>query len=54
MPGAITRWLSSSVERQRSRELAAIDHLGEVAETQIENIGRATKLAMFETLGIQP
>jgi hypothetical protein len=53
MSGEIARWLSSGpVERQRSRELAALDHQGELAEAQIEIIGRATKRATFETLGV--
>jgi len=53
MSGEITRWLASgSIERQRSRELDALDHSGELAEVQIENVGRAAKRAMFETLGV--
>ena len=53
MPGEIARWLSTSaVERQRSRELDAIDHRADLADAQVEGVGRVTQRAMYETLRV--
>jgi hypothetical protein len=53
MPGEVSRWLASGpVQRQYNRELAAIDAQGAAAEARVENIGRVTRLAMFEALTI--
>ncbi len=41
MPGEIARWLSTSaVERQRSRELDAIDHRADLADAHTGRGGR--------------
>jgi hypothetical protein len=50
--GALARWLDAPIQRQRSRELEAVDHHGSLAEAQIENIGRAQGRALFVTMQI--
>jgi hypothetical protein len=49
--GVVARWVATSaVERQRSRELDAVDHRGDLAEAQIESIARVQARALFTTM----
>jgi hypothetical protein len=51
MAGELTHWLTTSpLERQRGRELDAVDHATELGEARVEGINRVTQRAMFETM----
>jgi hypothetical protein len=51
MPGELMHYLTTTaVERQRSRELDAVDHATEVAIARVGGVNRATQCAMFETM----
>lgn len=53
MSGEIARWLATgSIERQRNRELDAVDHATELAEARVDGVGRVTQRAMFETMRV--
>lgn len=53
MAGEVARYLwSAGLERQRSRDLDAVEHAADLAEAQVEGIGRVTKRAMLQTLEI--
>jgi hypothetical protein len=50
---SLVQWLARSpVERQHGRELALLDHTADLAERQVENIGRVQTRAMFTTMQV--
>lgn len=54
MPGsALAQWLTTTpAERQRGRDLDAIDHNGSLVEAQVESIGRVQARALFTTMQV--
>ncbi len=50
--GALARWLDAPAERQRSRDLDAVYHNTDLAEAQVEGIGRVQGRAMLTTMQV--
>lgn len=53
MTNSLVRWLAMSPEdRQRDRDVAIIDRRGDLAQAQIDNIGRIAGRATYNALQI--
>jgi hypothetical protein len=51
MPGEVIRWLNTSPhDRQRSREIATVHEMTNLAVTQVGGINEVTRHAMYETM----